>query len=397
MKKSSLSNLLKRIFSILIFIYLCNVGFQIKNNMNHYSTGDWIIAICIYAILITISVKLLKSSFKHSEKSKVDTSTSAKNDTTPNTATAVSEPQPKVTQADKLEIKTERIDPDRNTHKLKGSALSYLDSKSLDFWNGKRTNYEVPSYYSENLFGQNTMATLDKFLTKGYLKVSGVDKNMSLCTVQDLKAVLAEHELKTSGKKQELIQRLLENLSTDELEELFPVGVYQLTEKGAKELEKYSLYKANDYYGLGFPYYRLMKEKTSTPDSSDEDILIRLLSRDIQDCYKNRNISSYESLILKAAYFMYSLQNYEKAFECFVLSYFIFYMEADRANAPAELIKNYGLALNIDKCGKALGYSLNEFEKNIRGTIYKDNPFGMGSAQNANKVIESINSSLSIE
>ena len=397
MKKSSLSNLLKRIFSILIFIYLCNVGFQIKNNMNHYSTGDWIIAICIYAILITISVKLLKSTFKHSEKSKADTSTSAKNDTTPNTATAVSEPQPKVAQADKLEIKTERIDPDRSTHKLKGSTLSYLDSKSLDFWNGKKTNYEIPSYYSENLFGQNTMATLDKFLTKGYLKVSSVDKNMSLCTVQDLKAVLAEHELKTSGKKQELIQRLLENLSTDELKELFPVGVYQLTEKGAKELEKYSLYKANDYYGLGLSYYRLMKEKASTPDSSDEDILIRLLSRDIQNCYKSRDVSSFESLMFKTAYFMYSLQNYEKAFECFVLSYFIFYMEADRANAPTELIKNYGLALNIDKCGKALGYSLNEFEKNIRGTIYKDNPFGIGSAQNANKVIESINSSLAID
>lgn len=62
---------------------------------------------------------------------------------------------------------------------------------------------------------------LHRLLDGGYLEISDIETNISLKTIPDLKAVLAEHDLKTTGKKGELVQRLLNNVPIEELERFF--------------------------------------------------------------------------------------------------------------------------------------------------------------------------------
>lgn len=66
--------------------------------------------------------------------------------------------------------------------------------------------------------------------------------------VSDLKEILKEHNLKVSGKKDELIERLGENLSEDELKKYFKSKSYQISDAGLEFLAKssYILYVYNN-------------------------------------------------------------------------------------------------------------------------------------------------------
>ena len=298
---------------------------------------------------------------------------------------------------DIVKIRTERIDPDEEIIQIEDAPLSYLESKILDFWDGKRTDYVIPPYYSETIFGQNVKPCLERFLKEGYLETSELDKTLSLYTVPDLKAALSEHELKVSGKKQELIQRLLENIPADELETLFPVGAYQITTKGMLALSDYSLLRANDFYSMGFSYYRLLNAKEKYIDCTDEEILSILLAEDIQKCYEEKNIYSYQEILVKAASYMHKIEKFEKALEFYILSYFIWCMEVEYFDIPGINSQSYYyLALNIDRCGKLCGYSLNDIEHCIYNTIINTNPFELGTPNNANRMIDIFKKALSI-
>lgn len=56
--------------------------------------------------------------------------------------------------------------------------------------------------------------------------------------VTDIRNVLKEHDLMVSGKKDDLIKRLGENLSDEELKEAFPNKVLSVTDKGLEFIEK---------------------------------------------------------------------------------------------------------------------------------------------------------------
>ena len=186
-----------------------------------------------------------------------------------------------------FEIHTQRIDPDEGVPTPPGAEISYLDAKALRFWDKKRTNYIIPPYYVESAFGRNVKPALQRLLDGGYLELSGIEKNIGLKTVPELKSILAERELKTSGNKPELIARLMDNFDLDELEELFPVGVYSITERGQNALEPYDIIRLNNEYRFDFSYYRLFEMQKEFPTYSNEDILVKLLTLEIQKCYKD--------------------------------------------------------------------------------------------------------------
>jgi len=72
----------------------------------------------------------------------------------------------------------------------------------------------------------------------GFLQIENIEdaaKNESNVT---LKNMLIENNLKTNGKKEDMIQRLFENIQINTLEKLFFKRKYQLTELGIDELNK---------------------------------------------------------------------------------------------------------------------------------------------------------------
>ena len=138
---------------------------------------------------------------------------------------------------------------------------------------------------------------LHRLLDGGYLEISDIETNISLKTIPDLKAVLAEHDLKTTGKKGELVQRLLNNVPIEELESIFPVGKYELTEKGKSALVPYEIFDLNKRYSLGFSHYRLIKKKSQNPNDPPEDLIKSLLEEDMKTCYRENDRAKYPALL----------------------------------------------------------------------------------------------------
>lgn len=279
---------------------------------------------------------------------------------------------------------TEELSNDYQFSISKNTEISFLDAKALVFWRGKRTDFNVPSYYEDSDFGRNAINSLDMFLEKGYLVKSELEKNISLCTIPKLKVVLTEHELKTSGKKADLVNRLLENLSPVLLEDLFPVGVYETTDKGDQAISEYSIFFDNDLYALNLPFYRLKKAKETYPASSNEAIFLKLLSEDIQKCYQEKNIFSYQDVVTKICKIAMETREFDLALDFYILSYFMWCVDIvqSKFNHPSLDTENYFMALNIDRCGKLCNLSFNELQTRFFEVIEKNNPFGLGKKEN---------------
>lgn len=97
--------------------------------------------------------------------------------------------------------------------------------------------------------------------------------------VSDLKEILKQYDLKVSGKKDELIGRLGENLSDDELKKHFKSKNYQISEKGLEFLDKnsYILYilSDKDISGAFYPAEigKIFEEKHYSEDEIHEKLV----------------------------------------------------------------------------------------------------------------------------
>ena len=88
--------------------------------------------------------------------------------------------------------------------------------------------------YAEKIFDHNS---IDKHIEEGFISLSTLEYDLSCVKVADLKGFLSDHNLKVSGKKADLISRIIDNISTNDIRALAPDSYYLLTPKGkvAKE------------------------------------------------------------------------------------------------------------------------------------------------------------------
>jgi hypothetical protein len=78
---------------------------------------------------------------------------------------------------------------------------------------------------------------IKSLLDRGFLKIGDLKSALEKETVAALKDVLKNHNLKTNGKKEELIQRVLAEIPQDELNAQFSRRKYQLTDIGKEALD----------------------------------------------------------------------------------------------------------------------------------------------------------------
>lgn len=166
----------------------------------------------------------------------------------------------------------------------------------LSFWDNKPVTYDIPKSSSENDVWAKAPMLKEKFIQEGYLRTTTCYENIWFRTVPELKAILAEKELKVSGKKSELVQRIIDNFDDFDIEDMFYAGKYKLTEKGTDTILQNSIYLRNPY---GFPFLRLKDAKESYPDATDEEIHEKLLIEDFEGQLRN---NSWRTLSATACY-----------------------------------------------------------------------------------------------
>ena len=278
----------------------------------------------------------------------------------------------------------------------KGAELSYLDIQALDFWNGKKTSFEVPQYYMRTPFGENVKEALPRLLDGGYLEQGDLEQRVSLKKVPELKAILSEHQLKVSGTKKELVQRIMDHFDPKDLEEMFPENVYHISEKGRQAMEPYSIIRDNDAHSLGLSYYRLMKAKEAQPDEENNVILTRLLSEDIQKCFQEQNRDEYQRVIGTTGRFMREVGEYGLSFECYALAFFVWVNDPSDQPFATDSQLLYYMAKNVEQAGKLCGYSFDQLCEEFEKAIQKSNPFALDREENRAEAISKLKEALGL-
>ena len=247
------------------------------------------------------------------------------------------------------------------------------------------------------LFGKNVGPALQKLLQMRFLKYSNIDRNISLKTVPELKSILSERNLKISGRKTELIQRIIENIPENELNELFPVSVYEITPAGEQAAEPYSIIFESNRMSLGFSYYRLLQEKANNPNKSNEVILAQMLYHDLQATLQKQQVHGFRNSISHTKSFMRQMGELQFALDCGILDYFFFVQDIQTFPTRNYDQQNYFLTVALEKDARDINLSLEQLLQRFESVLKSINPFGLATDDNISKTISYFQKGLNIK
>lgn len=150
--------------------------------------------------------------------------------------------------------------------------LSVRDLFVLERFNGREVNYKIPEYEIEE-FGYNYTESLTCLIKRGFMTYAEPKDALNVLTIPKLKEILRANGQKLSGKKDDLIARIITTCTNYDVPK-----VYAATEAGIAELEKRSYFFENKYGGYGFLNSEIESLEDTTPP---ENVLEQLFKRDL--------------------------------------------------------------------------------------------------------------------
>ena len=141
-----------------------------------------------------------------------------------------------------------------------------------------------------------------------------------------------------------------------------------------------------------------MKEREAHPSEENNVILTRLLSEDVQECYKTKDRSRFLRVIDTTARFMHEIGEDELSFECYALSFFVWTSGEIKTPFPESLNDVIRLTARlIDREGKLCGYDLTKMLDAFRTVVVRTDPFCLASQENVGMTVNLLRESLSIK
>lgn len=163
------------------------------------------------------------------------------------------------------------------------------------------TEYQGFWDYAYGISDPNAM--LRSLADRGFLRLGGVPEAMEVETAVSLKEVLREYGLKVSGRKAELIERLLENISIGELEERFPLKYYARTDQAELVLsEKPYIGYVHSSGPMGIDEMELLVRKA--PEKPWRDLIWGYFNQDLLIHAKAGNWGLYRNTKANMASFL---------------------------------------------------------------------------------------------
>jgi thiol-disulfide isomerase/thioredoxin len=186
----------------------------------------------------------------------------------------------------------------------------------LERADGHREGTAFPRYFKYE-YDTNPNILLEKALKNNHLSKSKPLYNIEKAKVSEIKEILKKYNLKVSGRKNELIDRIKINLTEKEIKDNFPGSYYVLTDEGRKIVKKNEhviYYHKSKYLGIISlkRYNDLLKEKNDAPNLKYE-IALELLDEYALKERKNGNWGLYTNSFLAKAKIYEDKNEYEHA------------------------------------------------------------------------------------
>lgn len=200
---------------------------------------------------------------------------------------------------------------------------------------------------------ENPQTVLDSLLSRGFLTSGDLKSALERQKVIDLKTELQAIGEKTTGKKAELVERLLNSSSVDSLEAKYSERYYAITEAAAKELEdnEYVLYlhrtKRMSVWDMN---YMLFHDNPS--HLRYRDILWREFNVQSGEHFKVGDMGLYRNTRLTMYQFLMEENHVKTAFAmlCEVVAYDLSGMGNQEIFNPTTELKKVVLECTIKSC-----------------------------------------------
>lgn len=101
------------------------------------------------------------------------------------------------------------------------------------------TNESIMPQYFEYRYGVQAQEAKDFLVEKGYASIAGVEDALPLLNAEVIKRMLKSKNLPLSGKKGELVGRVLHEFDQKELAELVGLRLYQVSPQGKELLARH--------------------------------------------------------------------------------------------------------------------------------------------------------------
>ncbi len=155
---------------------------------------------------------------------------------------------------------------------------------------------------------------LDSLINRGFIKVGSVKGCLEKLKVSELKDLLTKANQKATGKKAELIERVLDSYSNEVLENMFTVRYYELTDIGKEELaenEYVPHLHRHDYLSVWEMNFYLHHDNPS--HLGYRDIIWREFNKQSMEHFKNWDFGLYRNTRLNMYSFLVEETKYKSA------------------------------------------------------------------------------------
>lgn len=185
-----------------------------------------------------------------------------------------------------------------------------------------KNNNEYVGYLFYECGISNPRKYHQELINKGYLKQASINEILYTFKLDDLKKILKQNNLKVTGKKAELIDRIISELSEKELNEInFDRNIYTLSEKGKEYIENHKDYiEIHRHSGWQITFEEYLKAKKQLNFSANfNDIAWGIFNKRTIEYSNNRQYG----LLRNNFYNMYQLlkeeEKNERALEMLIM------------------------------------------------------------------------------
>lgn len=171
---------------------------------------------------------------------------------------------------------------------------------------------------------RDVQEVLDSLFERGYIQLGTLADSINLEKIPTIKKVLKQHNLKVSGRKADLINRLLENVDNDELKARFTRTPYALTDAGKAILTKYEWIPYIHSHGIdGLDIWNLTEMIQTPPYMKYRDKIWSYMNKISLDYAQKHDFGLYRNMRFRMSEFLVEEGKIEKAFFllCEVIAY----------------------------------------------------------------------------
>ncbi|WP_434509820.1 DUF4236 domain-containing protein [Desulfitobacterium sp. AusDCA] len=211
---------------------------------------------------------------------------------------------------DIIPIESRIKDAIQSSHGLYPHEILVLDYAHTYYTSGN----EFQSFWWYRYGVRNVQAVLNSLVDRGFLQTGDLRTALDKETVKAIKEVLKSYNCKVTGKKAELVQRALDEISSDELNILFPKRTYVLTEIGQAALNEEAYVPYIHRHGIeDLDIWSLNKLVHTQPYMPYRDKLWGYLNQRSMKHFSESNFGLYRNCRFNMAQFLIEENKYEDA------------------------------------------------------------------------------------